>query len=339
MRNVPFLKIPALLGGLSLALLLGACTTDGLVDPDLEGSASITVLDANTGLPVEDVKVEILGGDSKRTSEEGQTRFGALRLGAYQVRLSKTGYEASQEPLTVTSAGTQEVVAVNVSATYRVHKQGPSIKGRLFLHPQSGPDTSATIPARGVPVELRLSATGTGSGNTVYTTATRTVLTDSNGYYTFAKVPEISTYTLAVPEVSRSGKLYGQPATTLGAGTLIGNQVYTHTHIVMLPTAPPGLLQVIAPTTTLTANQNWVFEFSAGVDTSRFAAATAIQLRANAVNVNSTRTWSQGFKVLSIKPAVGTWAAATTYSVVLTGVRDSTNRVLTTTTFTATPTP
>jgi hypothetical protein len=338
MRNAPFLKIPTLLGGLSLALLLGACTADGLVDPDLEGSASITVLDANTGLPVEDVKVEILGGSSKKTSDEGQAGFDGLRLGAYQVRLSKTGYEASQEPLTITSTGTQEVVAVNVAVTYRVHKQGPTVKGRLFLHPQSSPDTSATVPARGVPVELRLVATGTGSGSTVYAAATRTVFTDSNGYYSFVKVPEASSFTLAVPEVPRGGKLYSQGQIALNTGNLVGNQVYTHTHIVMLPTVS-GVLQVVAPSTTLTANQNWVFEFSSGVDTSRFAAATAIQLRANSVNVNSTRTWSQGFKVLSIKPAVGTWTAATTYSVVLTGVRDSTNRVLATTTFTATPTP
>lgn len=332
MRSHPLLKITAALGAFSL--LLGGCTSDSLVDPDLEGTASLTVLDSYTGIPIDEVKVEVLGASSKKTGEEGMARFGGLRLGTHQVRLSKSGYETSQEPLTITSTGTQEVVAVNVSATYRLHKQGPSIKGRIFLHPQSGPDTSATIGASKVQVELRLTATGTGSGNTVYAMPTRTVTTDTNGYYTFLKLPEGSTFTLAVPEFTRNGKLYSLPATALSTANLTGGSTYTHTPVVLLPTTV-GALSVFAPTTQLASNQGWVFEFSSGIDTSRFVSATAIQLRAGTFAMTSTRTWSQGFKVLSIRPAAGTWAATTTYSVQLSGVRDSTNRLLPLTTFTS----
>jgi hypothetical protein len=318
-------------------MVLAACTADTMLDPNLEGTASITVLDANTNQPVDGVTLEFVGGPDKKTSSVGQATFENLRAGAYLVRLSKNGFESSQEPLTITTSGTEKVVAVNVTQTYRLHRKGPAIKGRILMRPLNVSDTTATVAADSVWVELRLTASGTGSGSTTYLAPVRTVKTSATGTYSFDSIPEFSTYALVVPEFSRGGKTFSQASANVASGTLIGSQQYTHPNSVLSP-APLGQLQVFARSANLITDQGWVFEFSSAVDTARIG-AQAVLLRTATVSVNSTRTWTDNFTVLTIRPATGTWSAATAYSVVFTGIRDTQNRVLATTTITANTTP
>jgi len=327
------LAFTALAAGLSV---LTGCQVDSPVSADLKGTASLTVLDANTSLPVDDVKLEFLGGDDKKTSSGGQATFENLRAGTYLVRLSKKGYETSQEPLAITTSGTENVVAMNVTQTYRIHRVGPAIKGRVLLRPLSLSDSTATVAGDSVTVELRLTASGAGAGNTLYLTPVRTTKTSSTGYFTFDSVPEFSGYTVAIPEFARGGKTFSQAATTVSSGTLTGSQQYTQPNIVLSP-APLGPLQVFPRSLNLTPNQGWVFEFSSSIDTAR-SGAGSIQLT-TVGNVNATKTWSQNFTVLTIAPSTGTWLSGTSYSVVFTGVRDTQNRTLASQTITANRTP
>jgi hypothetical protein len=318
--------------------LLMSCTTEPLVvDPDLKGTIHLVILDANTSAPVSDVEVEIVGETDDETATTGEVTFSDLRAGAYFVRLSKKGYESSQEPVTLGTSGTQEVAALYVSQTFRIHRIGASVKGRVLMRPVNGPDTTAVIAGAGVKVELRSTAAGTGSGNTIYIVPLRTATTSATGHFTFDSLPEISGYTITIPEFTSGTKNFSLAATAVASGNLVAGQQYTHPNILLNPAAT-GTLQVFARSGSLVSNQPMVLEFSAAVDTSKLPAG-AIQLRAGASNVNSTRTWNAGLTVLSVTPATGTWLGATTYSVVLTGVRDQQNRLLATTTITALPTP
>jgi hypothetical protein len=326
--------------------LLLSCTTEPLeVSPDLKGSINLLILDASTTAPVSGVRAELVGKSSGRTSAAGQITFNDVRAGSYFVRLEKAGYETSQEPVTLGTAGTLEVAALTTSQTFRIHKNGVSIKGRLLLRPVNSPDTTAQIPAPGVRVELRSTATGTGSGNTIYPFSVRTATTSPTGHFTFDTLPELSSYTLTVPEFSNGGKLFGLTAASVVSGSLLAGQSYTHPNIVLNPVTS-GTLQVFARSTRLESAQPWVFEFSSGIDTSRLA-ATSIQLRraigtGTPANIASRRTWNSDFTVLSVSPdstGTGTWIAGSTYSVVLTSVRDFQNRVLATTTLTSLPVP
>jgi hypothetical protein len=321
---------------------LVSCTTEPTgVDADLKALVNVVVLDANTAAPMKDVRVDLLGHSNERTPSSGRVSFTGVRAGNYLVRLSKNGYEDSQEPLTVATAGTQDVAALTVSQTYRIHRKGASVKGRLLLRPLLGPDTTAVVAAQDVTVELRSTATGTGSGNTVYLAPVRVARTSASGHFSFDSLPEISGYVISVPEFSRNGRTYSLGTTNVASGTLLVGQEYSHPNITLNP-ATSGTFQVFARSLSLSSSTTFVLEFSAPVDTALLA-ASSIQLRTTVgtttSNIASTRTWSGGLTVLSLVPATGTWNTGVTYSVMLTGVRDVNNRVLATTTITALPVP
>jgi hypothetical protein len=264
-----------------------------------------------------------------------------MRAGAYLARLSLDGYEDSQEPLTVTTAGTEEVAALTVTQMYRIHRKGATVRGRILLRPALGPDTTAIVVAQNVAVELRSTATGTGSANTLYRIPTRVVRTSPTGHFSFDSLPEISGYAIVIPEFTLNGRTYSQASVNVASGTLLAGQEYTHPNITLNPTTS-GTFQVFARSLSLSPTSTLVLEFSAPVDTAKLVAAD-IQLRTtvgqNTTNIASTRTWSNGFTVLSLVPATGTWNTGVTYSVVLTSVRDANNRLLATTTITALPVP
>jgi hypothetical protein len=267
--------------------------------------------------------------------------FESTRAGAYLVRLTLEGYEDSQEPLTVATAGTENVAALTVSQTYRIHRKGSVVKGRILLRPALGPDTTAIVATQDVVVELRSTASGTGSGNTVYRRPVRVVRTSASGHFSFDSLPEISGYAITVPEFTLNGRTYSQASANVASGTLLAGQEYTHPNITLSPTTS-GTFQVFARSLALSATTTLVLEFSAPVDTAKLIAGD-IQLRTTVgtttTNIASTRTWSNGLTVLSLVPAAGSWNTGVTYSVLLTSVHDVNNRVLANTTITAVPVP
>ncbi len=326
--------LPAVLALAILPLLL-SCTADPLsASADLKGTVSIIVRDANTQLPLNDVRVELIGKGTARTASDGRVVFEEVRAGTYFVRLRKTGYEESQHALTVATAGTQEVAALSLNQNFVMRRVGAAVSGRLLLQRQSAPDTTATVPAAGVKIELQMTATG----GVTYVTPVRTATTNAGGYFTFDSLPELSTYTLSIPEFVNGGKRFNLGTTSVTAGLLAGQQ-FTQPHIVLTPVVT-GSLQVFAPSALLAQNNPFVLEFSSPVDTSKLT-LSAIQLRSHlgvpATNIASTRAWSANLTVLSVIPASGTWNTSLTYSIQLTGVRDNQNRLLPTTTISAIP--
>jgi hypothetical protein len=84
------------LAGLILAVATAAACGPDCALPVITPSLSITVRDAVTGAPVEDVTVEVRQGDVvalKVTGVKGGRMSGSVGEGVYTIRIAKDGYE------------------------------------------------------------------------------------------------------------------------------------------------------------------------------------------------------------------------------------------------------
>jgi hypothetical protein len=339
MTSFPIKKSFFALWSLLALLFLTACNSDSKLinsNADLKGMVTIFVLDAATGVPVEKAQIQIVGVGTKSTSADGEAAFSDVRAGAYLVRLEKKGYETSQEPISVTTSGTEQVVAINLTSTFRLHKTGVSIKGRVFFR-QDFSDTATLRTDSGIAVQLRLTATGTGSGSTVYLASVRTVKTSLNGMFSFDSLPEATSFAVIIPEFSRGGKSFSAGSATVSSGTLLSGQSYTHPNINLSPVSNTSL-QAFVGSTKLTLGQPLVVEFSSPVDTAAIfsGSSSAIQLRLTPTGgtsqpIAASISWNSDLTQASILPYQSPWVANATYSVSLNAVRTLLGATVTTT--------
>jgi hypothetical protein len=315
---------------LCLPFLLTACNTS-VVDPNLKATVAITVLDASSGAALSGALVELIAGSSSRTSTNGQVTFGEVRAGTYFVRLSLSGYETSQEMIEVATDGTENVVAVSLSETFRLHRRGVSISGRVFARPLS-PTDIVNQPAVGIPVEIRVTATGMESEGTTYVRSVRLDTTSLTGAFRFDSLPEFSTFTVTVPEYVSGSVTYGPASYTIPQPTqLLAGQHFVAPvapHFVLGPNT--GVFQGFLQTTTLASALHPIqIEFTGQVDTSRLG-SSSIRLQRAGVEVASTVTWADNFAQLSVRLYGGAgWQPNTTYTVSLSSIWDILGRALT----------
>jgi hypothetical protein len=321
-----------LLAACGIAVTLSGCDESTVINSnaDLKGTVILYVVDGSSGLPLEQVKVELTGVGTRNT-EGGHAVFTDVKAGNYFVRLTKEDYEPMQQLVEAPFVGTEQVVAVNTSMMVSLNKQGVTLRGRVLLTNATG---DSTVPADSVTVHLWSSPL---DGN--YLTPMRTAVTSSTGWYEFTDLPERSEYALEVPEFSRRGRAYRQDYDVVGeSGNLIaGAKPVVADPTVLIPFTG-GSLSAFVRSNVLVAGQPLQVEFSAPLDASKlFSGSTpSIQLRmtppnAATVSIAALLTWNSDLTVLSIRPYQSEWMAGASYSVNLTAVRSTDGASLTTT--------
>ena len=94
--------------GLSVAAMLLCMATPGRAQD--AGTISGVVTDAASRAPIPSAQVQIVGTTrGATTGDDGRFRIAGVRPGTYQVRVLRLGYQASAQPVTVTSGGTNEL--------------------------------------------------------------------------------------------------------------------------------------------------------------------------------------------------------------------------------------
>ena len=103
----------------SIALLiwacLAACTIPAAAQSQEAGAIIVTVTDINTGKPIDNAQVFLLGGDSPQsslTNVKGLLVFSSIQPGSYRVRVDASGYEQTNSAVEV---GEGQRVRVNVA--------------------------------------------------------------------------------------------------------------------------------------------------------------------------------------------------------------------------------
>lgn len=97
-----------------LLCLFGSCD-DGLVDYDVFGTISGTVIDLDTGDPVQSATVTLSPtGYNTYTGDNGQFEFLDLDARQYTVTVQKTGYMTNRKTVTTIAGGN-----VNISLTLK----------------------------------------------------------------------------------------------------------------------------------------------------------------------------------------------------------------------------
>lgn len=89
----------------------------------VRSSMTIVVVDNTTSLPLKNVTIQ-LGAMQAQTDVQGTARLAGLRLGDYDLRISRTGFSSSDQHLTIgwgsNPLGTYKLVAVGTQYAFRV---------------------------------------------------------------------------------------------------------------------------------------------------------------------------------------------------------------------------
>ena len=94
--------------GLAVTAMLLCMATPGRAQD--AGTISGVVTDAGSRAPIPSAQVQIVGTTrGATTGDDGRFRIAGVRPGTYQVRVLRLGYQASAQPVTVTSGGTNEL--------------------------------------------------------------------------------------------------------------------------------------------------------------------------------------------------------------------------------------
>lgn len=102
------------LGSLVLACVVLLCfassCTDGMVDYDVLGSISGTVIDVDSGDPVQQATVTLSpSGLNTYTGDDGHFEFLDLEARQYTITVQKTGYTTNRKTVTTVAGGTVDV--------------------------------------------------------------------------------------------------------------------------------------------------------------------------------------------------------------------------------------
>lgn len=317
----------SLLGGLSALLLLASCdSATTMTSGDLRGTVTLFIVDANTSLPVEDVRVDLLGVGSASTNE-GHVNFKNVKAGTYFAHLSKKGYESSQTVIVSEVQGSETVVATNLSQTLWIHKLGAKVRGRLLVRNLKGDSTSA---ARNAPVDLWSSST-TGSS---FLNPVRTVKTDSNGWYLFEDLAERAEYAVRIPDLKVGVHTYRQDFVPINNGLMTSASPTFTAPVTLLSPAASGSLTIYSLSYQLAKGQPILLEFSNSVDTAKlaFSAITLSMVSpfGIAAPIASRLTWSKNRTTLSIMPYQSDWADGFSYEITFDEVPDEFGHTLST---------
>jgi hypothetical protein len=314
-------KAFSFLGGLAALLFVACDSTTTLNSGDLLSTVTIYVLDVRTGLPLEDVRVDLLGVGAEKT-DGGHVNFKDVKAGTYFVRLSKKGYESSQTTITSEVQGTETVVAVNYSATLGIHKLGAKVKGRVLIRSPKGDSTKA---AKNATVNLFSSPMTDG----IFLNAVRTVKTDTNGWYTFENLAEYADYAVEVADIKVGDRTYRQEYTDIGNDPLISTSPTYMAPVSVLFPSTAGNLTVYSLGTRLVKGQPFVLEFSNPIDTAELVTfpLASIQLRVTPTfggitTIAASLAWNADHTKLSIMPLSSDWVDGSTYMVNLSSVQD-----------------
>ncbi|MCD6024080.1 MAG: hypothetical protein K0Q91_996 [Fibrobacteria bacterium] len=316
----------SLLAGLPALLLLASCdSANTLTSGDLRGTVTLYVVDVNTNLPLEDVRVDLLGVGSDNT-DGGHVNFKDVKAGTYFVRLSRKGYESSQTTITSEAQGSETVVAVNFSGTLGIHKLGAKVRGRLFVRNLKGDSMFA---ARNAAVNLWSSPVTEG----IFLSPVRTVKTDTNGWYTFENLAEYAAYALEVPDFTFNGRTYRQDYQAFDNEPMTASSPMFNAPAITLAPSAGSTLAVYALSTRLAKGQPFVLEFSNPIDTSKLVFSPAVPgatIRLDmmppqgggAMTLAPRLIWSADLTKLSIMPYQADWADGARYNVYLSALQD-----------------
>lgn len=298
-----------LVGLVSLGMLIG-CGDDAVVNENSEakktGSVSVFVEDIASGAALDSATVEMQGAKlvARSTNVAGMAQWTGLTIGEYVFVISKTGYATRRVVVNLDDNAANEAfprVQDQVSEVM-LPRMGAAISGKAFYTEQgqtkalSGATVVLNMPNGLLPSQL-------------------TATTGTDGAYSFASLPEMTEYSVAVLQTTVAGKVYA-----LAASESVDEVHAGETRIVNNMILNPNSASLLLTETnakTIGAAEALTMVFSDGIDVAELKLGD-LTMTAGGEQVLITWTLSADKRTMTISPFAGKWFAGVhtvTYSV------------------------
>jgi len=326
---------------LRYAVLIAVCVCSGLqcertilpVDSSekidyLQGNTDarviIKLLDRHSYSTLSGAMVTIVGVDSVKTDSTGTAVFDSVRAGSYLVACSKSGFESTQDNFILSidaNSNTVPVISQSTDVLYMA-KKGAVVRGSLYFK-----NESKLYPADGAVVECALSNSSVNFQKPLVTT------TSSNGTYTFANLPEYSSYIITVLPFMDKMLTFKQGASVSIAGRAAGDTLRAQ-DVVLEKFTDGNFVVMNHNLETFTIDDSVKIEFSEAVDVEKLTIDSIyITMGSLTKKILTRNIWSDKNKKLSIIPFDGAWSSSQSYTLVIRRIVSETGKPLNNTEF------
>ena len=304
-------KTIKILATIALFLTLFACSDVAMTGYDeskTTATIDILVTDAGTSDPLDSVVVVyVVNGREKSVKSDtlGRVTIPNLGSGTYRLRLTRAGY--ADVDVTVPLAPAPDIdmpVVPDADLSLYMYAEGVTLTGDVKIQDAKGVKTLKA----GVTVDLTL-------GGASFVKDVCTTVTDADGKFTFANLPEMASYTVSVRRLVVGEQAFEGTTTWTETGIRTGNVITKPSAFVMTLDAP--VLEVNTINTELKSTDELVVSFSQIVDVSKIGLGDIEVTRNGFTEVAVSAVWSDSNKTLTIAPVSGAWGATGAYELAL----------------------
>lgn len=282
-----------------------------------EANVVIRLFDNYTKAPIPGTKVSIIGVDTLLSDTTGAVFFDSIKVGTYIVNCSKNGFESIYDELKLTiDSNSNTVPIVNQSSDfYYMAKKGAVVRGNLFYQKDG-----KYYQANGATVECRLN-------NISFQNPVRTT-TSAKGVYSFADLPEYTSYTITVRPFSDGSLNYKQSSELSCAGKSAGDTIRAE-DIILAKFTDGKFIVMNHNLETLTKSDSIVLEFSESVNIEKLGADSIyVNLNSESARILTQKEWQNDNKRLVIRPFDGAWDPTEEYTLVVKKIVSTTGKPL-----------
>lgn len=296
----------------SAAAFLAACGDSSVSDANDEiketATFVFTTFDANTRMPVEDVKIYYrLNDESKFTDSTGTVVWKNIEIGKSYFDISKEGYVSKRVEQATKENIQNDVARVDDEhIDVPMHEIGVEAKGQFFYKDISNGNL---IPAKNVTIYAKYTGDNEIYPNEVFTT------TDSNGFYSFKDMAAGVEFTINSERfVLDSTNIVYEAVSAIAK---VNERKGVIKELDPKNAGVAGLVPVLLASnlSKLSAESSLKLTFSEVLDKDSVKTKYVSVFDANDNNVSTVVSLSEDGKTISIKPTSGSWVDGNSYKV------------------------